>query len=343
MADELLFDSEIQEKKARRRKWMIPAIALAAIILIAVVVALIIRAKAPRIQKGGEDTVYPYTWQAESDGSIRLELPHENAPDYRWALTDPEALQIVEASREDKEKNNATRITLKPRAEGRDTVTLKLLREQETVPEPSSREEAIAIGYEAPGPEDVLFELSLLVEFTEEDGKLTGAVLNSSGVQRQGSLSGGADSANPYRIYARDERHVTAAVKIASLETDWTFEILSGEQSVTVEAVLYDYREVQLHLTSGETPGESELVFRSEAAGAELRLKTVTQTDGALLITEHQAEYGEKTVESPADDEEAEAAAASAAAGETASTEEPENTETGAESGEPLQKKNDMP
>ena len=339
MADELLFDSERQEKKAKKRKWLLPAIVLAAILVIVVVLALILRSQKEPVNKGGEDTLYPYTWQRQDDGSLLLEISHADAPDYRWTLTEPEALQIVEASQEAKEKNNTTRFTLKPRGEGRDTVTLKLLREQTTVPEPSSKEEAIEIGYEGPGPEDVLFELSLLVEFTEEDGKLVGTVLNSSGVRRQGSLSGGADSANPYRIYARDEGHVTAAVKIASLETDWTCEILSGEQSVTVEAVLYDYREVQLHLTGGETPGESELVFRSEAAGAELRLCTSLQTDGSLLITEHRAEYGEKAVESPADDEEADVAEATAIAGDTASTEE----ETEAEDGEPRQKKNDMP
>ena len=39
MADELLFDSERQEKKTQRRKWLFPALALAAVLLIAVAVA----------------------------------------------------------------------------------------------------------------------------------------------------------------------------------------------------------------------------------------------------------------------------------------------------------------
>ena len=50
--------------------------------------------------------------------------------------------------------------------------------------------------------------------FTEDEEKLTGAVLSSSGVQCQGFQTGGADSANPYQIYAKDERRVVAAVKI---------------------------------------------------------------------------------------------------------------------------------
>ena len=63
MADELLFDSERQEKKTQRRKWLYPAIALAAVLLIAVVVALILRGKnKTEIHKLGEDSLYPFTW-----------------------------------------------------------------------------------------------------------------------------------------------------------------------------------------------------------------------------------------------------------------------------------------
>lgn len=341
MADELLFDSERQEKKARKRRLLRPAIALAAILVLAVVIALILRSVREPVHKEGEDGPYPFTWQLRDGGSLLLELPHPDAPDYRWTLAEPDALENIEVSREAEEKDDTTRITVKPLGEGRAMVELKLLREGETAPEPASKEEALAQSYKGPEPEDVLYERSILLQFTREEDKLTGTVLSSVGVQRQGLQRGGEDSANPYRIYAKDEKRVVAAVKIASLETDWSCEILSGEGSVSVEAILYDVGEVRLCLDAGETPGESELVFRSEAAGAALRLKTSTGADGVLLVTEHRAEYGEKTVVSPPDGEAEGGAVVSVTAG-TGET-EPDDQETQAESGEPLQKKNDMP
>ena len=286
MADELLFDSERQEKKAKKRKWLLPAIVLAAILVIVVVLALVLRSKKEPVRKGGEDTLYPYTWQQQDDGSLLLEISHAKAPDYSWTLTDPDALLVVEASKETKEKNNMSRFTLKPRTAGRDIVELRLMKEQGSA------------------PEDVIFKLSLLVEFTEEDGKLTGVVLNSTGVQSQGSDGGGADSANPYQIYSKKNHRVVVAVKIDYLENDWTCEILSGEDTVIVEAVYYTLDEVQLILKPGAAPGESELLFRSEAAEAELRLRCVRQEDGSLLITEHEAQLREKPAEASEEPEE---------------------------------------
>ena len=305
VAEELLFDSEIQEKKAKRRKWLFPLLALAVILVIAVVVALLLRPKKKEaeIYKGGEDTLYPYTWQTGKDGSILLELPHENDPDYRWALSNPDELAVVEAEREKKDRNGATRITLTPKEAGRDIVELILLREEDA----ASAETAASgkdTGKEAEptNTQDSIYRLTLLVEFSEEGGSLQGTVLNSSGIRLQGFLTGGADSENPYRIYSENEVYVIAAVRIASLETDWMFEILSGAESITGESIQYAGGEVRLYLRAGEKPGESELLFRSEAAGAELRLRALLQEDGTLLITDHQAQYGEKTVVSPTED-----------------------------------------
>lgn len=297
MADELLFDSERQEKKTQRRKWLYPAIALAAVLLIAVVVALILRGKnKTEIHKLGEDSPYPFTWQLNADGSILLELPHENAPAYRWVLTNGETLSALDAVREEKEKNNTTRFTLTAREEGRNLLELSLRRQSEEAPaEPSDGEKVPEQLREA----DSLYQLTLLTEFVREDGKLKGTILNYSGLQRQTELTGGADSANPYRIYARDGKRLTVAVKISPVETDWSCEILSGPDSVTEEGMIYQSGEVLLQLRAGLAPGESELVFSSEAAAAELRLRLTYAPEGALLVTEHSAQYGEKTVVLP--------------------------------------------
>lgn len=297
MADELLFDSERQEKKTQRRKWLFPAIALAAVLLIAVVVALILRGKnKTEIHKLGEDSPYPFTWQLNADGSILLELPHENAPAYRWVLTNGETLNALDAVREEKESNNTTRFTLTAREEGRNLLELSLRRQSGEAPaEPSEGEKVPEQLREA----DSLYQLTLLTEFIREDGKLKGTILNYSGLQRQTELTGGADSANPYRIYARDGKRLTVAVKISPVETDWSCEILSGPDSVTEEGVIYQSGEVLLQLRAGLAPGESELVFSSQAAAAELRLRFTYTPEGALLVTEHSAQYGEKTVVMP--------------------------------------------
>lgn len=297
MADELLFDSERQEKKTQRRKWLYPAIALAAVLLIAVVVALILRGKnKTEIHKLGEDSLYPFTWQLNADGSILLELPHENAPAYRWVLTNGETLSALDAVREEKEKNNTTRFTLTAREEGRNLLELSLRLQSEEAPaEPSDGEKVPEQLREA----ESLYQLTLLTEFIREDGKLKGTILNYSGLRRQTELTGGAGSANPYRIYARDGKRLTVAVKISPVETDWSCEILSGQDSVTEEGVIYQSGEVLLQLRAGLAPGESELVFSSEAAAAELRLRLTYAPEGALLVTEHSAQYGEKTVVLP--------------------------------------------
>jgi hypothetical protein len=198
--------------------------------------------------------------------------------------------------REEKENTNTTRFTLTAREEGRNLLELSLRRQSGEAPaEPSDGEKVPEQLREA----DSLYQLTLLTEFVREDGKLKGTILNYSGLQRQTELTGGADSANPYRIYARDGQRLTVAVKISPVETDWSCEILSGQDSVTEEGVIYQSGEVLLQLRAGLAPGESELVFSSEAAAAELRLRLTYAPEGALLVTEHSAQYGEKTVVLP--------------------------------------------
>lgn len=303
MSDELLFDSERQERRAHKKRLLIPLLVLAGILIAVTVIALILRSGKNPVHPAGEDTLYPYTWQVRSDGSLLLEIPHTDAPDYRWTPANTEPLQILEAQREEKERNSTTRFILSPKEAGRDMVRLKLQRESEGASEagsePASKEEALALGYAAPDPEDVIFELTLLVEFTREGDELTGAVLSSSGVRHQGVLHGGDASANPYRIYGKDKARVTVAVKAASDEQDWSCEILSGEDSVEIDGLLYELGEVLVHLRAGETPGESELVLRSEAAAAEIRLRCVREEDASLLVMEHQAQLRDKPEQNP--------------------------------------------
>ena len=152
------------------------------------------------------------------------------------------------------------------------------------------------------------------ITITWEEDKLTGAVLSSSGVRRQGLLHGGEDSANPYQIYGTKKRELVTAIKTASGAHDWSCEILSGGESVVFDGLAYDVGEVRLHLKAGQAPGESEAVLRSEAAGAEIRLRCVLLEDGSLLVTEHQAQLREKPEENATENQNEEPVPAAAEA-----------------------------
>ena len=84
MSDELIFDSERQERRARKKSRLIPLLVLAGILLAVIVIALLLRSGKEPVHPAGEDTSYPYTWQVQSDGSLLVEISHADAPDYRW-------------------------------------------------------------------------------------------------------------------------------------------------------------------------------------------------------------------------------------------------------------------
>ena len=76
MSDELIFDSERQALRDRKKRWLVPLLVLVGILLAVVVVSLLLRSGKKPVNKGGEDTLYPFTWQVQADGSVLLELPH---------------------------------------------------------------------------------------------------------------------------------------------------------------------------------------------------------------------------------------------------------------------------
>lgn len=274
MSDELIFDSERQEMRDRKKTWLIPLLVLAGILIAVVVVSLLLRSGKKPVNNGGDDTSYPFTWQVQADGSVLLSLPHADAPDARWELTGEELYQALRAEAEG-EKNGSSHFRLIPAQAGRALLELTLRKDAEG------------------GTEDS-YLLSLLTEVGERDGKLSVSILNSSGVRLQSELSGGEDSGNGYRVF-RDERgFLVIAVKYGAGETDWDYEVVSGQDSIRDYGLQYTNGEVQVLLKAGEVVGEGELVLRSEAAGAELRFRCAAQEDGSLLITDHRASYARK-------------------------------------------------
>ena len=300
MSEELLFDSERQEKRAVRKRRLIPILALAGVILLAVILALILRATRAKVHNGGDDTMYPYTWQNKSDGRIQLDISHENAPDYQWAVTSTEDQPVLSAV-VDRENRESTRLLLNPERAGRGVLQLALRRE--LPPEQKKASKTEEEGVEPETRYDILYELSLLLEVTENENELVGSVLSEAGIQRQANVSGGQDSENPYRIYA-DGKFLVVAIAAASVENDWQCEILSGEASVTDLGLTYVNGEARLYLGAGTEPGVGELAVKSETAAAELRLRVVRQADASLLLEEHTAQFGEKNYTAPPDKEE---------------------------------------
>ena len=307
MADELIFDSERQQQKARRKRWLLPALVLAAVIVLVVVVTLITRSAKPETRTAGENTRYPFTWQSASDGSLRLELPHEDAPDYRWTLIDADELAPVQVVRAEKEKDGKTCFTMTPTEEGRSVIALALLRELPEELAPAAETESAEGAEEEqksapPAAQDVIYRMSIQLENAKTEEKLVCTLLSVSGYQLQGRVTGGENSGNPYEIQSDENRNLVLTIQSDSFERDWSCEILSGEASVLVEGILNTGESTQLYLSAGDTPGESELLLKSEIAAVEIRLRCVTQEDGALLLLDRQEQFAEKTAELPSMD-----------------------------------------
>ena len=300
MSEELLFDSERQEKRADRKRRLLPILVLVGVILLAVILALILRATRSRVHNSGDGTLYPYTWQNKSGGRIQLDISHENAPDYQWAVTSSDEQPLLSAA-VDRENRDSTRLLLNPERAGRCVLRLALRRELPA--DPNAGSDSVKENAEPQTRYDTLYELSLLLEVTENEDELIGSILSEAGVQRQATVSGGQDSDNPYRIYA-DGNNLVVAIAAGSLENDWQCEILSGESSVTDLGLTYVNGEAQLYLGAGTEPGTGELVMKSETAAAELRLRVVRQADASLLLEEHTAQFGEKHYTAPPDKEE---------------------------------------
>ena len=279
MSDELIFDSERQAFRDRKKRWLIPLLVLAGILLAVVVVSLLLRSSKKPVNKGGEDTLYPFTWQVQADGSVLLELPHADARDHCWVQTDGEAYPAVRTETRG-ENNGSSSFLLTPAQAGRALLEFTLRKDAEA-------------GAQDPKTDDV-YRLSLLVEVAEEGGKRGVSVLNASGVQLQGEIAGGQDSENAYRVFLDEHGYLVIAVKVAETEMDWDYEIVSGQSSVTDLGMVYEADEVLLYLKAGDASGEGEVVLRSEQAAAELRFRCAVQDDGSLLVTHHEAAYGEK-------------------------------------------------
>ena len=284
MSDELIFDSERQARREKKKRQLIPFLALAVILVLVVAAVLILRGCKAEVHKGGESTDYTFSWNVKTNGDTQLVVPHDDYPKYRWDLKDrEESLPVLRITRTGKDTKSGTVFTLHPEAAGRCLFTLILKGEDDAVV-PS-------------------YEMIILAEVTETDGKLIAAPLNASGTRLQSEIIGaGRDpdvSGDNYRIYPDENRNLVLTFPAAEGETDWEYEIPSGEECLDLLGILYEDGNMNAYLQAGDTPGISELILKSDAAVTTIRLKLESGADGSLKILSHEAEYGEKPTVDP--------------------------------------------
>lgn len=316
MSDEFLFDSERQQRKAEKKRLLIPLLVLVGIILAVIVVTLILRSGRPETHVEGEDGPYPYSWQINKDGSLQLSISHEDAPEYEWILDNREEQQLLLAQ-DRKDKSGSTRFTFTPEATGRVMLDLWLQREipgQRQAGDPAEEEEYSskdemeeALATQEPKnrsiPQDALdciYHMQLLVDIEQDPEQgWQPRPISAHGVVLQGRVTGGEDQSNPYSIYSDKQHRFVAAVQIQARERDWNYEILSGQDCLSSLDFSYSSGEVRLSMLGGSAAGESEILLRSQLAGMELHLSCQTLEDGTLLLKEHQANYSEKAADDP--------------------------------------------
>lgn len=280
MSDELIFDSERQMLRAEKKRRLIPLLALAAILVLVVVVVLILRGCRAETHTGGEITDYPYTWTLKSNGDTQLVIPHGDLPNGHWDLKDgEESLPVLRVSREEKEQKGGTVFTLHPEAAGRCLITFIL----------KGADDAVIPNY----------QMIILAEVTETDGRLSAAPLNAAGTGFQPELVGGGDGGSSYRIHSDSAGDLVLSYPASETETDWTYEILQGENSLRVLGLLYEDGNMNAYLRAGANPGPSTLLLKSELAYATITLSLQTGTDGSLKVVSHEVEYAERPEPEP--------------------------------------------
>lgn len=284
--DKIIFDSERYAKKQSIRRWLIPAAALLAIILIAVAVALVVRARAGKGNVGGADTDFPYSWSADNNGVVTLELDCGAAPGYLWTATSLDPLVSVAESESTDESR--MRFILTPQTEGRGVLTFSLLREGDA--------------------EDCIYERSILAEVTRSGSSLHSELLSISGKPLLGKVKGGEDTNYPFQLRMDEDGDLLITVtdnappqeeteeEAASDEGDkkdegWSC-VSEDDAVAAVIGVITQSSGATAYLRPGTTLGTVRVHMSNATSGAELTLELESDGSGALQLLSHSLNEG---------------------------------------------------
>ena len=292
MAQDVTFDSERYEKSQRIKRVAIPLGALLGVIVIAVVLALILRGSRGKPISGGEDTPYPYSWIAGKNGVITLEVDRAAAPGFIW--TSYEEVPQLEVSAKQDVTEGKTQFTLTPKASGRYVLEFRLQREKD--------------------PDDCIYALTALSDVTYDGKTLKASLLSVSGRRLPGVVRGGEDTLCSYllrqdedgdlMIVIRDMEPVSEEEEEASSEAAGQEKKLEGWQCEPGDESVAEYlgtvrndEYTIVYLRAGTNPGRTRVRIWKIETGTELTIELELDENGALLPLEHSIRQGSAAAE----------------------------------------------
>lgn len=283
--EELLFESERQERKAQRRRQLLPLVIFLAVLAVLVLVILLLRSQQPELHTLEGETLYPVTWTEGEDGSLILRISHQGQPEYRWTLArQAEPSPALSVERLDQEKEDTTRFLLTPKEEGRANLQVELARDEDS--------------------DDVVQSMDFLLQVDLKEGEEPGftiQILTYKDKTGIGVITGGGDTAAPFRISKKVNGDMVITVTNGTTNQDW--EITSSqEESVQILGLDYTDEAVLAYLRAGETPGEGEVTLWSGFSGLELHFIMKSSEDGSLELVSHELRSIEKQ-DGPVDQE----------------------------------------
>jgi hypothetical protein len=257
------------------------------VIVIAVVVALVLRGGRGKAVTGGEDTDFPYVWTVNKNGTIAMEIDRAAAPGYLWTSGSVSQMEVAVSQDASESK---TRFTLTPKEQGRCVLAFRLQREDD--------------------PEDCIFEITALTD-TAFDGKtLTASFLNISGRSLPGVTHGGEGTLCPYMLRldedgdmmvivadmepAADDEEEEEVIEDAGQEKKpegWQCE--TGDEAIVEYLGLVESEEYKVfYLRAGTTAGRTRVRIWKVETGTELTIEFELSEDGTLLPVEHSIRMG---------------------------------------------------
>ena len=302
------FESERIVRWEQNKRFLIPAIAFGVVLIVTVVAALILAGSRGRTFTGGEDTPYSYSWTDNKDGSVLLEVDRSDLPDHLWTVSQ-ESDGIVLASEEEEEEGSVSEETLSPPA-----FSVKLEPKQASdrasfllTPIATGRAVLLLDLRHKDNEQDQIYEMTVLAETLEENGKLRASLISVSGAEEQGVTNGGQETAYPYTAELNESGDLLIVVTERKNEENsdpaderTTWECSSDHEEIArVLGVVYGTDDVTAYVGAGTETGRSTVRMTAKSIGVEIALECEAREDGTLLVLSHsstaEAEAGSDT------------------------------------------------
>lgn len=285
MAKDMVFESERYSRRQSSKRFVVPAIAFALVLAVAVVYALFLRGSRTERFTGGEDTPYPYAWEVSRDGVISLEVDSSAAQGYAFAVSEEtdlggELSPIYTLQTNGRQSNGKEAFILTPQASGRAALVLDLVNDAQ--------------------PDDAIYRMTLIVNALEENGAFSGELLSVTGAELQGAQYGGEGTAHPYSIYRSESGDLLITVqRTETADDEMWFCVSDREEVVDVLGVLDEADGgATAYLRAGTETGSCTVTLLSEDAGVQITAECERREDGTIYVLSHAiGEYAAPTAQ----------------------------------------------